>query len=144
MIIDYYGTEHSQCTKDNYLCPITWVIHSPARVVVLHLIVSSTDFGCCDINRLISPVPTATTYVTVRQNVAKEDDKRLRFVPYFGENDKSNFDISHYSEEEEEEEPEDLQDDAVITAIISMLLPSRCDVTLSSYSLLCVYSQIRR
>lgn len=69
---------------------------------------------------LVAPVPSATTYVTVRTNVAKEDDKRLRFVPYFGENDKSNFDISHYSEDEEEEEPEELQDDAVITAIIGM------------------------
>jgi hypothetical protein len=49
-------------------------------------------------------LPSVGTYITLRDNVSMEDDAALRFLPYFGDNDKTVFDLSVYDSESEEGE----------------------------------------
>jgi hypothetical protein len=46
--------------------------------------------------RHIEPIPAASAFVTIRKNYKKEDDSKLRFVPYFGEADDLPVDHSIY------------------------------------------------
>ena len=76
-------------------------------------------------------LPERTHYTTVRRNVAKEDDARLHFVPYFGDAEGVTVDVSLYrmgphDEQSDNDEDVALEDEAlqvhtdhVILAVLS-------------------------
>eukprot|EP00466_Bigelowiella_natans_P018214 jgi/Bigna1/78021/fgenesh1_pg.52_\ len=67
------------------------------------------------------PIPNARAYVTVSQNIPKEDEKRWRYCPYFGENDDLKRDDHLYSDDApaEESEVDDERSEFIIKDIVS-------------------------
>lgn len=63
-------------------------------------------------------LPVSINYVTVRRNLIQEDDKSLRFLPYFGEDDNIKLDFNAYSSDEDESDIEAVADDDTILSIV--------------------------
>ena len=68
-------------------------------------------------------LPVCSTYVTIKENFYKDDDKKLRFVPWFGDNDNSRYlDPNLYELEVDEDTNHDANADSYAPADEMILL----------------------
>eukprot|EP00939_MAST-03C_sp_MAST-3C-sp1_P003196 g3196.t1 len=65
----------------------------------------------CPVLAPVDYVPKATSWVSLKRNVSADDQPVLRYIPYFGENDKNNLDVSFY-----DAVPSELGEDCAISS----------------------------
>lgn len=60
----------------------------PGKRISLRQTVGGHTAPCVETGvQFADPLPAGSVYVSIRDNYSKADDAKLRFVPYFGEND---------------------------------------------------------
>lgn len=64
-------------------------------------------------------IPPLSSYVPTKRNIAAEDDKLLRFLPYFGDHDPSSVDISLYAAEQADSSLQEQGDEEVLYQILT-------------------------
>lgn len=122
-----YAADLSRCTKENFCCAVhqaqqleeeqTKMFESlPFREVV-----SSKPEGASESSKVpvtsmgrAVALPVSINYVNIRRNAMIEDEKSLRFLPYFGENDNIKLDFNAYSSDEESDIEAAVDDDTIL------------------------------
>lgn len=123
----HYTADLSQCMKENFCCAVQQAQSVMAEQtksfakLPFKEVGSSKPEGASESTKVpvtsmgkAASLPVSINYVNIRRNAMIEDEKALRFLPYFGENDNIKLDFNAYSSDEESDIEAAVDDDTVL------------------------------